>query len=361
MQNVDEAFIARFKNKHEESISYFKKAYALEQEAALKLKDSYSDEPTRSILFRSAASMALNGKLMDEAAKMIHYGLCGNPPDDIKKELNDLYEQVTFHRHLEFEGLAIQNNEMIISFYGPETGHGFIKSDAFIKRISAVEKMAYRTIERNLDLPFREKGQYNKDVTQNFQTFFSTPMAASYAVILKIASSNKQLVFPDQADIKTIPCASKIIDDILHGIDLINESKENDLESLIPDEAYYNNFISLARELAPDEKNISQVGLKTCLVDAEKEVFFKRKCREIPVLRTPKVGNKGEWIGRLFLADADQHKIRLIDETTNEKYDVKVPPGVLSDIVKPYWEETIKIIGQKSGKTIHLESFEKIE
>ena len=39
-----------------------------------------------------------------EAEKLIGFGLAGNAPEEIREELRDLYETITFHRHLEIRG-----------------------------------------------------------------------------------------------------------------------------------------------------------------------------------------------------------------------------------------------------------------
>ena len=52
------------------------------------------DELSRSVLHRSAASLAWQRQMYDEAKALIHRGLEGNPPGDIKRELNELLEMV---------------------------------------------------------------------------------------------------------------------------------------------------------------------------------------------------------------------------------------------------------------------------
>ena len=51
-------------------------------------------EPTRSILFRSAASLAISCEEYVAAEQMICDGLAGSPPPDIRRELRSLYEQI---------------------------------------------------------------------------------------------------------------------------------------------------------------------------------------------------------------------------------------------------------------------------
>ena len=77
-----------------------RQAYENELGAANQLRDPSSPEPTRSILFRSAASLAVDCNELREAERLIGIGLSGNPPPDIAEELRDLFEKVNFQRHL---------------------------------------------------------------------------------------------------------------------------------------------------------------------------------------------------------------------------------------------------------------------
>ncbi|MBL8793163.1 MAG: hypothetical protein JNM56_04605 [Planctomycetia bacterium] len=53
-------------------------------------------EPTRSVLHRSAASLALECGQLREAERLIAAALSGDPPDEIAEELRDLLGQVYF-------------------------------------------------------------------------------------------------------------------------------------------------------------------------------------------------------------------------------------------------------------------------
>ena len=56
-----------------------KESFGLEKQAALILFSNLEAEPTRSVLFRSAATLAFNCGLLGEAEHLIHCALSGNP------------------------------------------------------------------------------------------------------------------------------------------------------------------------------------------------------------------------------------------------------------------------------------------
>ncbi len=90
MDVAETAFLHRFRGNDTAAHELFVEAYHLEKEAALQLEHQYEAEPTRSVLFRSAASLALNAGNFEEAERMIFKGLLGDPPTEIADEMRDL-------------------------------------------------------------------------------------------------------------------------------------------------------------------------------------------------------------------------------------------------------------------------------
>lgn len=68
-------------------------AFMFEKKAAMLLVDAFDKEPTRSILFRSAATIGVQLGFLLEAKALIAHGLAGNPPGEIKNELEQLLPQ----------------------------------------------------------------------------------------------------------------------------------------------------------------------------------------------------------------------------------------------------------------------------
>lgn len=72
----------------------FCSAFQHERKAAELLGDAYDYEPTRSVLYRSAATLARDCREYEEAKRLIRKGLAGKPPGDIARELKQLMEIV---------------------------------------------------------------------------------------------------------------------------------------------------------------------------------------------------------------------------------------------------------------------------
>jgi hypothetical protein len=75
-------------------IDMYAEAFEYEQQAAMFYLNALDKEPTRSVLFRSAASLAIQCHKFSEAERLIAIGLSGNPPKMIVTELKALQEQI---------------------------------------------------------------------------------------------------------------------------------------------------------------------------------------------------------------------------------------------------------------------------
>jgi len=104
MDAAGRAFHADIHGDYAIAETLFQEAFELERRAAMLLVDTQT-EPTRSVLLRSAASLALDCHEFREAERLIAIGLAGNPPVPISDELRDLLETVYFSRHLSLRGL----------------------------------------------------------------------------------------------------------------------------------------------------------------------------------------------------------------------------------------------------------------
>lgn len=96
---VDQAVIARQRGDVAQVGELSRAAFEKERAAANLVANQLDLEPTRSILHRSAAVLAIECHELREAERLIGRALSGNPPDDIANELRDLLlDEVYSHR-----------------------------------------------------------------------------------------------------------------------------------------------------------------------------------------------------------------------------------------------------------------------
>ncbi len=99
MELADEGFYAKKKGELEQAQSKYLAAFEYEKAAAMLLVNEYEKEPTRSVMFRSAACLLLNLPYPTEnyfrlAERMVAYGLSGNPPEEIAEELREAWREL---------------------------------------------------------------------------------------------------------------------------------------------------------------------------------------------------------------------------------------------------------------------------
>lgn len=360
MTLAESAQIEKLKGNSEESYKQFSSAFEFEKQAALLLLNQYEVEPTRSILFRSAASLSIQCGKLEESERLIASALSGLPPAEIASELRDLLEEVYFNRHLETRGVKLQDDELQLSLAGNAVSFGIIQSDYFLNRVNSTSKIIYRTVERFYGREYRDDGKVDKSIKNKYETFLSVPRAASFAVTIKIGQPTNQIELMDDKP--------KIIEEILTCFDLYEKNQLEQLSAHIKDEAYFTNFVSLSKQLSPDGENINFVGFTSNIANKQKSVQLTRTKalikEELKNSITKKDSSeKVSLVGKLLFADNTKNKreIRITDD--NQKvHKVRVPLGMMDDIVKPLWDERVLIQGKLTSKNIiDLEEIDKVD
>lgn len=98
MQLADQASDLRHRGEEQEAKARLRQALDHERQAADLAAPDLSLEPTRSILHRSAATLACECGEFREAERLITTALSGRPPETIAEELRDLLMQVYFEQ-----------------------------------------------------------------------------------------------------------------------------------------------------------------------------------------------------------------------------------------------------------------------
>lgn len=93
MEYAEQAFVAKANGNLSQAKKWTLEAYKLERQAA-DMVDKYDVEPTRSVLHRSAADLALDCGHYEEAVKLARRGLRSSPPGEIERELRDTLERI---------------------------------------------------------------------------------------------------------------------------------------------------------------------------------------------------------------------------------------------------------------------------
>jgi hypothetical protein len=357
---AEQAHLARIRGDHTRAIEMSRLALASERVAASLVGEV---EPTRSILYRSAASLALDCGEQREAERLIAEALAGNPPNEIADELRDLLEQVYFQRHLTLRGIQLQPGEFQLTLNGGAVGFGIAQSEEFVERVKDLENLVYRTAERKIGRPFRERGRRRDALQRDVELYISVPRAASFAVTFRLGS-NMQL------ELSGVNFAEGIIEEVLDCFDLFDRAATDVLKQRIPDPAYYRNFFGLARKIAPDGEGIRSVGLTALHHNQERRVILTRPRRQVPseeiiVAPTPDAIESTVVTvrGTLRFSDSRDERAGIIELIARDgrQHRIQVPPGMMRDIVRPYYEDEVVVTGRMEGNLMQLNTIDAAE
>lgn len=95
---ADKGFLARREGRQSEAATFIRQAFEKELSAADAVASELQLEPTRSVLHRSAASLAFQCGELETSERLIHDALSGSPPEEIAEELHDLLTQISSYR-----------------------------------------------------------------------------------------------------------------------------------------------------------------------------------------------------------------------------------------------------------------------
>jgi hypothetical protein len=364
MDLADEAFRLRRKGHDAEAKHLFLRALELEQRAASILPPIDESEPTRSILYRSAASLAYNGEDFDAAERLIANGLIGYPPPEIREELKNLYDDVNFMRHLAVQGIELSKNKWIMSIYGNATSYGGTLVEPLMQRGEKITALFYRTVERMLGIEYRVNSSVKREIKNTYGLYVNAFAPSSFAVSFQIGGPNNQLPLIPDFEITKPVGPDLVIAEVMKCLEMLESEQPEKLRELIPDETYYENFIGIAKQIAPDGNDVKFVGFKS-LVNGQEIPVALRKSREqlrhtFHATEAVEEGvSRVSYKGTLTYASSPKSKkygtVKLLEAETGHPYNIKVPISLMKDVVQPYYEERVSIVAHKSGNTLFLE------
>jgi hypothetical protein len=331
-------------------------AFKLESEAAEILRYRNDAEPSRSVLYQSAANLAMQCGLLLESEQLIYRALSGDPPGVIASELTNLLEDVTFQKHLRVRGVVLSNFDLQVSLEGRGIGYGIAPTDEVVPRIEGTNILLYRTAERLSEKQYRDAGPPTNEIRDIAQSFMTLPRAASYAFSIRVGRT-EQISFEDPSE--------RAIDELVDCLSILEKGDESELRERIGNPAYYNNFVALAQNIVPDGNTVKTVGFSIFRSGSTREVALRRTSAQIRENFTPILSavtrriNRGNErpvtvTGQLRLADSthENSKIKLVSK--RGAFTVYVPEGMMTDIVKPLWDEWVTIDGLRMARTITL-------
>lgn len=353
MEIADKAQFAKANGSLNGHVELLREAFELEREAAHMVANRLALEPTRSVLHRSAATIAMWCGLHREAEQLAAAGLAGNPPADIAKELRDVLQQLHFQQSLAEAGKELEAEELRLCLSGVGVGNGLVSKQAVFERADALEKLTIRTTERLMHLDFRDNGPpHARDVQPKVDFYVAAPMAGSFILAMRVGRPGREPSLPfDGADVSVGDALVEMAECLV----VLNRGENEELTARIRTEAYLRNFLQLGRKLAPDGRQVSHVGLTLAHHGELTTVELTRPRREVNVLPSKSVAREVITVtGVLKFADDRQSSagIIIVRDTAKTDHKISVPKGMMQDIVRPLWDEVVTVSGPRTQQGV---------
>ena len=363
MDLADEAFRLLHKNE-ERARELFLQALHLEKQAASLLLPTEDTEPSRSILYRSAAWLAYNVQDYKAAEQLVAHGLSGFPPEEIREELLNLYEDINFRRHLKAQGIVLSKNQWLMTIYGNATSFGGTLVEPLMTRVENVTTLFYRTIERLLGMDYRISGSTKREIKDSYGLYVNAFAPSSFAVSFQIGAPDSQMkLFADQEPSKIIE-ADSVVDELMKCLEIWEHERPEALKEWIQDDTYYQNFVGIAKQIAPDGDDVKLVAFKAIREGEERPITLRKSSKQ--VRDTFHIANvaeeqssRVELRGVLRYASSPLSKsfgtVHLVDAETAHQHIIKVPIALMKDVVRPYYEERVAIVALRKGSKLVLD------
>lgn len=335
MEHADAALFAKSKGDLALFETRSRLALDLEERAALMLSSEESSEPTRTILLRSAATLALRCNELERAERLAALALIGNGPHQLKEEVRDILEQVHFGRHLSLRGVQLEEEELQVSLSGSGVSFGMIAANQYLDRAKLIGNLLRRTAERRLGMPFQKHRGRQKDP---FPVFLSVPRAASFAITYRLGDA--------QTLLQGMTGADDVLSALLDDIEYANSGDWVSLRRTTGSLDYYSNFLALLRQIAPDGEEIRLLGFTAQKSGTVRKVSFVKTRRDLKA-GSSTIRSKQEMVveGVLGAADRGSNFVRVGDAR------IRVPDGMIDDIVRPMWGQQVRAIIERRRQT----------
>ena len=354
-QAMDAAFFAdreRRRGNGERAAELFQQA--LDWELAALAGMDESDGMSWAVLHRSAGWLALDCNQPRLAERLACQALAGEPHPDIAEELRDLLEQANFHRHLESRGIVLSDGEIQMSLAGRSVASGMAALSDLITRAENCQTLIFRIVQRKIQ---KYRGTIPRDIQNRYQTFASVPRAGSFAISLR-------LIRPvEEPELLGMLSVGEVLSEFMDLMELANGAEIAEIQQKIPETPYQENFLGLAKRIAPDGERIRQVGFTTVGFGRTRSLAVTRPSRHFPgpvVSGQTQTGTTDEVSGRLLYADAEgkrkNNRIKLRRDG-DETREIIVPTGLMDDIVRPLWNSyvTVKVTVKRGQKILRLQ------
>jgi hypothetical protein len=231
-------------------VRLLREAYQLEEQAARLLEPKADSEPTRSVLFRSASSLAFQAEDYQEACNLAFDGLTGNSPDEYASELLDIANDAKFRLRLADQNLRVVKSEITLIVRGPRVAIGLAPAKQTTLMLRRIENLLRGRVE-----DFLRKGigagelDWPAEPPKLFEVFIRPLATEEFAVAFQLGLNEQLHLFG------SVSLGDRIIGEFM-----------DDLKSAVYEEvspANPDKFTKGVLKLEPDGKEVTSIEINS--------------------------------------------------------------------------------------------------
>jgi hypothetical protein len=355
MRLSDRSVFSRHMGNIDESLDYARQALELERAAADQVPKRIESEPTRSVLYRSAATLAFEAEDYAEASRLTAEGLSGFPSSEVRSELYELFERVKFSERQGFSDDILTSASIELTLSGNDISYGVVPFDILRERVTALVDLYRRNSERMMEYTFRGGGPQPK--SNPFQSFVRTFQPGSFKVSVELGYKRDQTM-------SYLLSNDDVVTNVMQGIRLVHDQDWDGLAQMIPEPQYFENFATLVRSLAPDGQRVSLVGLvhKSGSI-AYSRIRTEHRSPNIETLLPPTVGSvdqdmserEAKYVGELKHFDERDSGKYTMSIVTEEEETISFSYSVsMIDTIRSVLGEPVEVTLQEKGNARSL-------
>ena len=241
----------------EQALAFYSEAAEAESRALDFLDDS--KQRTIGISAVSASALWYKSGQYAKAQQVAYQWLSkGTLPAFAEEQLQGLLQAIWNETVRQKAGFQFVPGQVIVSVKGGEVIAGGAPLDLIVEKVQTIQSLYFRTAEYLDGMPHRKHGGPSAEIRGICRPWLFQTVPGSYQFAVAVQEPAQQTMFPSGK-----PKAREVASRFLEILKASVEDPDDSLREIVPDVAYRNTFLKLARNLAPTGKSFQAMEIRS--------------------------------------------------------------------------------------------------
>ena len=303
----------------------------------------------------SAAALLYKAEQPREAEQLAH-SMLGQPglPDFATDQLREILQSIWNEQAQASAGVRFVPGQVTVSVDGGEVVKGGAPLDLVVDRVQTIQSIFYRTAEFLKNLPLRRHGPATKPIQDLCRPWLFQSVPGSYQFTVAIQG-------PAQGDmfVEGEPEPRLVASTFMAILEGAASDPETNLPKIVPDAAYRETFLKLARNLAPTGRSFSHLELRS--TNARAPVVLTQESRKSMTnairgkpSETPKDAESTEVVLRGVLRAVHLEKDWLELYVNDEPVRISGVVETVDDVIGPLVNHSVVVHASRDSKGTYI-------